>query len=153
VRTQRLITTLPADLLEAFDAVCQRLGLRKNFVVEAALREKIEDLLDAENLREAVKQVTGFHAREEVRTEPSAWSGETVTACGRATIGSSIPRMTRSVWYGCIASATDATFIEVAEQIHGATAGTWFTLTPVSSGAPHSPANPQHAAAPQGTPA
>jgi metal-responsive CopG/Arc/MetJ family transcriptional regulator len=69
VKTRRLITTLPADLLEALDEVCQRLGLRKNFVVEAALREKIENLLDAEDLREAVKQATGFHAWEEVKAE------------------------------------------------------------------------------------
>jgi hypothetical protein len=69
VKTRRLITTLPADLLEALDEVCQRLGLRKNFVVEAALREKIEDLFDAEDLREAVKQATGFHTWEEVKAE------------------------------------------------------------------------------------
>jgi metal-responsive CopG/Arc/MetJ family transcriptional regulator len=69
VKTRRLITALPADLLEALDEVCQRLGLRKNFVVEAALREKIEDLLDTEDLREAVKEATGFHAWEEVKAE------------------------------------------------------------------------------------
>lgn len=71
MKTRRLIATLPADLLEALDEVCQRLGLRKNFVVEMALREKIEDLLDAEDLREAVKQATGFHAWEEVKAEVS----------------------------------------------------------------------------------
>jgi len=71
VKTRTLATKLPADLVEALDIVCKRLGLRKNFVVEAALREKIEDLLDAEDLREAVKQATGFHAWEEVKAEVS----------------------------------------------------------------------------------
>ena len=44
MKTRTLATRVPADLFEALVAVCNRLGLRKNFVVEAAIREKIEDL-------------------------------------------------------------------------------------------------------------
>ena len=69
MKTRTLATRLPADLVEALDAVCKQLGLRKNFVVEAALKEKIEDLLDAEDLRKAVKEATGFHPWEEVKAE------------------------------------------------------------------------------------
>lgn len=76
VKTRTLATKLPADLVEALDIVCKRLGLRKNFVVEAALREKIEDLLDTEDLREAVKEATGFHAWEEVKAEVGKGSRE-----------------------------------------------------------------------------
>jgi predicted DNA-binding protein len=67
VKTQTLAAKLPADLTETLDAVCKRLGLRKSFVLEAALREKIEDLLDAEDLREAMQEATGFHAWAEVK--------------------------------------------------------------------------------------
>jgi hypothetical protein len=69
MKTRTLATKLPADLVEALDAVCKQLGLRKNFVIEAALKEKIEDLLDAEDLRKAVKEATGFHSWEEVKAE------------------------------------------------------------------------------------
>jgi hypothetical protein len=69
VKTRTLAVRLPAPLIEALDAVCKRLRLRKSFVVEAALKEKIEDLLDTEDLSEAVRQATGFHAWEEVRAE------------------------------------------------------------------------------------
>jgi len=47
----------------------RKLGLRKNFVLEAALREKLEDLLDAADLREAMKEATGFHAWEDLKRE------------------------------------------------------------------------------------
>lgn len=60
-------TKIPSDLAEALDALCIRQGLRKNFVVEQALREKIEDLLDGEDLREALREATGFHAWDEVK--------------------------------------------------------------------------------------
>lgn len=62
-------TRLPRDLTESLDALCRQLGLRKNHVVETALREKIEDLLDAHDLREAVKESTGFHSWDEVKRE------------------------------------------------------------------------------------
>lgn len=64
-----LSTRIPADLTRALDAVCKRLGLRKNHVLEIALRDKIEDLLDAEDLRGAVREATGFHRWEDVRKE------------------------------------------------------------------------------------
>ena len=69
METRTLATKLPVDLVEILDSVCKRLGLRKSLVVEETLREKIEDLLDAENLREAMREATGFHAWEEVKAE------------------------------------------------------------------------------------
>lgn len=69
VETRTLATKLPVDLAKTLDAVCKRLELRKSLVVEEALREKIEDLLDAEDLREAMKEATEFHAWEEVKPE------------------------------------------------------------------------------------
>ncbi len=71
METRKLTAELPADLLEAFDAICTRLALWKNCVVEAALRKKIEDLLDAEDLCEAVKEPPGFHSWEDVKAEIS----------------------------------------------------------------------------------
>ena len=67
MKTRTLTAKLPVDLTETLDAVCKRLGLRKSFVLETALREKIENLLDAEDLREAIQEATGFHAWEEVK--------------------------------------------------------------------------------------
>jgi len=67
VKTHTLTAKLPVDLTQTLDAVCKRLGLRKSFVLETALREKIEDLLDTEDLREAIQEATGFHAWEEVK--------------------------------------------------------------------------------------
>ncbi len=69
MRTEPFATKLPADLTAELDAVCKKLGLRKNFVVEAALREKLENLLDAADLREAVAEATGFHSWEKVKRE------------------------------------------------------------------------------------
>ena len=69
VKTRTLAVRLPTPLIQALDAACKRLRLRKTFVVEAALREKIEDLFDTEDLRAAVQETTGFHAWEEVRAE------------------------------------------------------------------------------------
>lgn len=62
-------TKLPRDLKRQIDQVCRLLGLRKNFLVEEALREKIEDLLDAHDLREAIRESSGFHSWESVRKE------------------------------------------------------------------------------------
>lgn len=62
-------TKLPRDLKRQIDQVCRLLGLRKNFLVEEALREKIEDLLDSYDLREAIKEASGFHTWESVRKE------------------------------------------------------------------------------------
>lgn len=58
---------LPADLKKELDAVTDLLGLRKNFIVEEALREKIEDLLDAHDLRGAMAEATGFHSWADVK--------------------------------------------------------------------------------------
>ena len=69
MKTHPLATRLPAELTEALDAVCSRFGLRKNHVIETALREKIEDLLDGEDLKNAVREATGFHDWEEVKRE------------------------------------------------------------------------------------
>ena len=69
MKTQAFATRLPVDLARTVDAVCERMGLRKTFLVEAALREKIEDLLDAQDLREAIEQTTRFHKWEAVKRE------------------------------------------------------------------------------------
>jgi predicted DNA-binding protein len=69
VKNKTFATKLSADLVRDLDSVCDTLGLRKNFVVEEALREKIEDLMDAHDLRQAVKEATGFHSLDSVRRE------------------------------------------------------------------------------------
>ena len=69
MRTRILAIRLPSDLFEALDTICNRLGVQKNFVAEAAIREKIEDLIDGEDLREAMKETTGFHSWEDVKVE------------------------------------------------------------------------------------
>jgi len=66
---QVFATKLPSDLKKTLDQVCHNLGLRKNFVVETALREKLEDLLDTYDLGEAEKEATGFHNWSEVKKE------------------------------------------------------------------------------------
>lgn len=60
-------TKLPVGLKRALDEVCKRLGLRKNFVIEQALRDKLEDLLDMYDLEEAVKEASGFHSWKSVK--------------------------------------------------------------------------------------
>jgi len=60
-------TKIPADLKETLDEVCEKLGLRKNFVIETALREKLEELLDAHDLREAMQEATGFHSWDSIK--------------------------------------------------------------------------------------
>ncbi|MDP2599813.1 MAG: hypothetical protein Q8P84_03655 [Deltaproteobacteria bacterium] len=66
-RETAFATKLPTDLKETLDEVCERLGLRKSFVVEQALREKLEDLLDSEDLRAAIKEASGFHSWESIK--------------------------------------------------------------------------------------
>jgi predicted DNA-binding protein len=66
-RVEAFATKLPVDLKETLDQVCEKLGLRKNFVVESALREKLEDLLDTYDLEEAIGEATGFHSWENVK--------------------------------------------------------------------------------------
>lgn len=67
MRTEVFATKLPVGLKEQIDEVCAMLGMRKNFFIEAAIREKLEDLLDAHDLRQAVKEATGFHSWESVK--------------------------------------------------------------------------------------
>lgn len=66
-RVTAFATKLPSDLTAALDRICELLGLRKNFVVESALREKLEDLVDAHDLQQAMKEATGFHAWRDVK--------------------------------------------------------------------------------------
>ena len=67
IKNEVFATKLPADVKKRLDEVCALLGVRKNFVVEEAIREKIEDLLDAHDLRQAMKEATGFHSWESVK--------------------------------------------------------------------------------------
>ena len=60
-------TKIPGELKRQISMVCETLGLKKNFVVEEAIREKLEDLLDAHDLRQAVKEASGFHSWETVK--------------------------------------------------------------------------------------
>jgi predicted DNA-binding protein len=76
MKTQPIATRLPAELTEQLDAVCKKLGLRKNFVLETALREKLEDLLDAADLQLAIKEATGFHAWGDIKRENRRKSGK-----------------------------------------------------------------------------
>lgn len=62
-------TKLPSDLKKTLDQVCEKFGLRKNFVVESALREKLEDLLDTYDLQDAIKGASGFCSWEQVKQE------------------------------------------------------------------------------------
>jgi len=60
-------TKLPEDLTASLHDLCQRLGLKKSALVEAALREKIEELMDAHDLREAVDEESRFHSWASVK--------------------------------------------------------------------------------------
>ena len=62
-------TKLPSDLKRTLDRVCEKMGLRKNFVIESALKEKLEDLMDAQDLQDAVKEATGFHTWKTLRKQ------------------------------------------------------------------------------------
>jgi predicted transcriptional regulator len=62
-------TKLPPEVIRALGRICERYGLRKNFVVEQALREKLEDLVDAQELEEARKTTVSFKPWEEVERE------------------------------------------------------------------------------------
>ena len=67
MKTAALSTRIPADLADQLDAVCDRLGYRKTRLIELALREKLEDLLDAQDLREAAEEETRFHGLDDAR--------------------------------------------------------------------------------------
>lgn len=68
-RTEVFATKLPRELKKRIDEVCALLGMRKSFLVEEAIREKIEDLLDAYDLRQAMKEATGFHSWKSIKDE------------------------------------------------------------------------------------
>jgi len=67
--TEVFSTKLPKDLKKKLDELCHRYGLRKNFVVEQAIREKLEDLLDTFDLDEAEKEATGFRPWAEIKKD------------------------------------------------------------------------------------
>ena len=62
-------TKLPVELTEALGRFCRRHGLRRNFVVEQALRDKLEDLADMFDLEEARHTATAFVGWEDVTKE------------------------------------------------------------------------------------
>lgn len=68
-KQEAFATKLPADLKRSLDQVCEKMGLRKNFVVETALREKLEELLDSHDLQGAIGEATGFHSWESMKKE------------------------------------------------------------------------------------
>ena len=84
MKTVTFATKLPADLTATLNDLCKRLGLRKNALVEAALREKLEDLLDAHDLRDAVATETRFHSWSSVKAELLAGSASQPAAPKRA---------------------------------------------------------------------
>ena len=69
MKNQVFATKLPRSLVAQITELCNKLGIRKNFLVEEALRDKIEDLLDAYDLRQAMKEATGFHSWESVKKD------------------------------------------------------------------------------------
>lgn len=69
VRNEAFATKIPADLKRKLDEVCRKHGLRKNIVVEQALREKFEDLLDAFALEDARKTSTSFVSLKELKRD------------------------------------------------------------------------------------
>ncbi|MBI3553194.1 MAG: hypothetical protein HY077_11915 [Elusimicrobia bacterium] len=68
-RSEVFATKLPRELKKQIDQVCGLLGLRKNFLIEEAVREKLEDLLDAYDLRQAIGEASGFHSWESIKKE------------------------------------------------------------------------------------
>ena len=48
--TAALRAQIPLDLKQTLDDLCHRFGLRRNSLIEQALREKIEDLLDSSDI-------------------------------------------------------------------------------------------------------
>ena len=67
--TQAFATKLSPQIIRALSRVCGLYGLRKNHVVEEAIREKIEDIVDTFDLDEARKTATSFVPWETVERE------------------------------------------------------------------------------------
>lgn len=66
-RNEAFATKLPLDLMKELNEVCERFGLRKNYIVEQALREKLEDILDTFDLQQAINEASGFQKWSEVK--------------------------------------------------------------------------------------
>lgn len=66
---QPFATKIPSDLKKSLDEVCEKFGLRRNFIIETALREKIEDILDTFDLKEAMEEVTSFHSWNSIKKD------------------------------------------------------------------------------------
>lgn len=67
MKTTAVSTRLPEDLAITLDEVCDAMGYKKNRLIEIALREKLEDLLDAQDLNEAVTEETRFSTLDDAR--------------------------------------------------------------------------------------
>jgi predicted transcriptional regulator len=67
MKTTAISTRLPEDLALQLDEVCDVMGFKKNRLIEIALREKLEELLDAQDLNEAVSEETGFTGLDDAR--------------------------------------------------------------------------------------
>lgn len=64
MKTMVFATKLPTELKKQLDAVSTLLGIKKSHLVEEAIREKLEDLLDAYDLRQAQNESSGFQPME-----------------------------------------------------------------------------------------
>ncbi len=67
--SEAFTTKLSPELKDALDKVCRRFGLKKSFVVEQALREKLEDLVDAFDLEDARNSAVVFRSWEDVEQD------------------------------------------------------------------------------------
>lgn len=67
--TAALTAQIPLELKQVLDEVCKRYGLRASAIVEQALREKLEDLVDSEDLEEAQRTAVGFRSWADVKRE------------------------------------------------------------------------------------
>ncbi len=68
-KIEAFATKLPIDIIKSLDLICKKSGISKKFIVESALREKIEDLLDKYDLENAISESTGFHSWEAMKQE------------------------------------------------------------------------------------
>jgi hypothetical protein len=54
---------------QALEDLCERCGLRPSLVVEQALREKVEDLVDTHDLAEAQRTAGSFRSWDDVERD------------------------------------------------------------------------------------
>lgn len=52
-KLQPIVIKIPSNLKKSLDKIIKKFGLSRRFIVETALREKIEDILDSFDLKEA----------------------------------------------------------------------------------------------------